>query len=194
MRVVKYGEELVLSFHKSSSGEPQRSAGESGAERRGGFRAIRLIGPWTTATGFLLKSFLFCRAGFHSGALLECPRTSSYSSRLGNESPQMFFSTGSRRGHAPHLTAGHLDRVQLQRRAAGHPAAKSLLSGSSSNRVGGLVSHQSELGQGTAAGAPAPQVHGQLPGQRHHRFLAERRAGGHAFDKFGAGVPEGLVT
>jgi hypothetical protein len=29
-------------------------------------------------------------------------------------SPQMYFSTGSRRGHAPHLTAGHTRVVQLQ--------------------------------------------------------------------------------
>jgi len=43
-------------------------------------------------------------------------------------SPQMYFSTGSRRGHAPHLTAGRTGVVQLQRRAACHPAAKLLLS------------------------------------------------------------------
>jgi len=45
-----------------------------------------------------------------------------------SESPQMYFSTGSRWGNAPHLTAGRTGVVQLQCRAAFHPAAKLLLS------------------------------------------------------------------
>jgi hypothetical protein len=43
-------------------------------------------------------------------------------------SPQMYFSTGSRRGKAPHLTAGRTEAVHLQRRAAFRPAAKFSLS------------------------------------------------------------------
>lgn len=33
MRVVKCGVELVVSFHKCSTGEPQRSTGKTGAKR-----------------------------------------------------------------------------------------------------------------------------------------------------------------
>lgn len=58
---------------------------------------------------------------------------------------------------------------------------------------GCLIGHQSQFGQGTAAGAPTPQVHGQLPGQRHHRFLAERRGCGHPGDEFAPGMPERLI-
>ena len=49
MRVVKCGKELVVSFHKHSqctSGEPQRSGGESGAKRPGQLRpgSLFLVG------------------------------------------------------------------------------------------------------------------------------------------------------
>jgi len=90
--------------------------------------------------------------------------------------------------NAPHLTDDAW-RHQLQRRTAFHPAAKMNSFGKSvSSKVGsngwllraglsrGAVQMPAQLRRGAAARAPAPQVDGQLAGQRHGDFLFERRA------------------
>ena len=86
------------------------------------------------------------------------------------ESPQMCFSTGSRRGPTPHLTAGHARAVQLQRRAAGHPAANVLLCGCGSKISKGLAVESYAL---TTRPRSASE---QRPVRQRHKSVASWRA------------------
>ena len=138
MRVVKRDGSRGLEVHGHSPGEPPRRGGEAGAPAGGltGFQSVFILAGFAVGDPGLKAFWATGRASMRERVC--CPRTSSYSSRLANGSPQMCFSTGSRRGHAPHLTAGRAGAVQLQRRAACHPAAQSpFRSGWEANRVGG---------------------------------------------------------
>src|SRR5262245_9309523 len=55
-----------------------------------------------------------------------------------------------------------------------------------------VLDHPAQFGGGGPAGAPAPEVDGQLSGQGHGRFLFERGAVFELLQKFLAGMPEGL--
>ena len=58
----------------------------------------------------------------------------------------------------------------------------------------GLIVEESQLREGSPAGAPTPEVNGQLPGQGHHGLFSQGHTCGHPGDEFAAGVPQWLIT
>ena len=58
--------------------------------------------------------------------------------------------------------------------------------------AGRAFDHPAQFGGGGPAGAPAPQVNGQLAGQRYGDFLFQRGPVFELLQKFLSGVPEGL--